>query len=252
MIGSRLTAAAERAGERYGILLNSFNAVFNQFAGNPNPGSPNNRKKATARAYTLAQGYLASELEFIDQTVQREMQDATTHTLDALGVPYEDPPELVFSHTESLVQELEHGIRTQLERDISLIGKGLRDISLRTNLVAKTRGITRANALAYLRTYGPLSQTFTFQDRAGRHWPSQKLIRTLWRHSLVLTWNETALMTMALRGVPSAIIEHPDESHRERGTIISLEEDPSGISWDQIRDEVFHPHTHAQLAPYVV
>ena len=67
----------------------------------------------------------------------------------------------------------------------------------------------------------------------------------------MLTWNETAALTMAARGVPSAVIEHPDTSNNERGTIISLGEETTGITWDQVRDDVFHPNSNAWLKPVV-
>ena len=51
--------------------------------------------------------------------------------------------------------------------------------------------------------------------------------------------------------IPSAVIEHPDTSNNERGTIISLGEEATGITWDQVRDDVFHPNSNAWLKPVV-
>jgi hypothetical protein len=251
MNGARLTAVAERAGERYGVLLGAFQGILRQFSSSPNPGSVSVRNRAKSRAYAYAEGYLETEVELISQAIEQELQNATVDTLHEIGTDYEDPSEAIAAHAASIGQDLEHAIRTQLERDVSSVGKGLRDLALRGQLVAKSRGIPTANALALLRDDVTKGHSFTFQDRASRHWPSQKFIRTLWRHALVLTWNETAALTMAARGVPSAVIEHPDTSNNERGTIISLGEETTGITWDQVRDDVFHPNSNAWLKPVV-
>jgi hypothetical protein len=100
---------------------------------------------------------------------------------------------------------------------------------------------------------GNPSQTpqFAFLDRAGRRWSSERFVRTIWRHALVLTWNETALLTMTDHKIAEAEIDHSDESYAKRGAIISLAEDAIGITWDQVRDDVFHPNSNAWLVPVI-
>jgi hypothetical protein len=245
MDGNALTDLADRAGQRYLILLTAFKSIFDQFAANANPGSDSNRKKASAKAYQLASGFIIEESQLISGTLLETARSAFVYTIDALGGMNSDIPDVIASHTAALAQDLEHNVRTQLERDISTIGKGLRDIALRAALISGSSTIRSSVALSNLRQNNSSALGFTFQDRGGRFWSSQKLVRTLYRQSFVLAWNEPALLTMALSGVASAVIAHPDASHSESGTVISLSEEIDGISWDEVRNTVFHPNSNA-------
>jgi hypothetical protein len=249
MNGSRLTAAAERAGQRYAILLAALESVFTQHASSPQPGSQRAKRLALMAGYNLAEVYLGEEDELIRAGLAQEQEDATLVTLEAMNLEYEPAGDRVAEHVETIAQELENSLRVQLERDLASMTRGLRDMALRAQLMASARGVSRSSALNYLRSDGTARPQFVFQDRAGKRWPSPKLVRTVWRQALVFTWNETALLTMAERGVTEAVIEHPDPQHAENGVVISLAEGPGDLTWDQVREDVFHPNTNAWLEP---
>ena len=252
MNAAHLTAAAERAGVRYTTLLGAFGTVFAHFAGMSDPGSDGVRKAAVAQSYSLAERYLVSEADYISSDIERQRDGAIKETLTALGVSDGLASETTIEHADLIASELEGTLRVQLERDISALVKGLRDIALRASLVGRARGISRLSALAAMRAdNAPQTPQFAFLDRAGRRWSSERLIKTVWRHALVLTWNETALLTMSEYNVTDAQIEHPDENYAELGTVISLAENAAGITWSQVRDDLFHPNSNAWLTPVI-
>lgn len=248
---SRLTGEAERASQRYALLLAGFAGIFaRHIQSGADPGSDRARRRAQADGYVLAETYLAEEGTHLRDAIAREREDATRATLTALNLPYEPAGEMAVAHSEAIATDLEFQLRVQLERDIASLTRGMRAAALRARLVARARAVPLRAALVTLAHSGdaPAVQ-FHYEDRAGRRWPSHKLVRTIWRHALLLDWNETAMLVMAERGITQATIEHPDESHAERGTVISLTEEPTLITWNSVREDVFHPNSNTWLVP---
>ena len=248
MNSNRLSSAAQRAGLRYKVFLTGLESLFIEFSLSPNPGSSSVKVRATARGYELANSYLAEEIFVIKAAVTQESEDAVQVTLRSLDISDTETDSDVVEHTDAIAVELEGALRVQLERDIAAMCSELRHTALRAQLTASAGGITRKSALAAMRSASP---TFQFTDRVGKRWASEKYIRTVWRLALVMAWNETAMLTMAERGVVQATIEHSDESFTERGTVISLADSTTSVMWDQVRDDVFHPNTSAWLSPVI-
>lgn len=247
---ARLTAVAERAAARYALLLAGFGSVYAQMVQGNAPGADRTRRLAATHAYTLAESYLAEEADHILQGLAEIREGAVGETRAMLGVTEAEPSPDVAAHTDAIAAELENSVRVQIERDVASLTRGLRVAGLRGALSAKAGGLAPHVALARLRGVpGQLVPDFTYMDRAGRRWPSAKYVRTLWRHALVLGWNESALLTMAEHGVSFAEVRHPDADFAEAGTRVSLTEDPQHVSYEQLREDVFHPNSNAWLAP---
>lgn len=250
MNGARLSAAAQRAGQRYGIFLGAASSVFQQAANEPEPGSAQTQKRLAQRVYGIAEVWLGEERDHIEDAIAQEQDNANDTTLETLGLSGDELEEAAEAHGAEIAAELENSLRVQIERDLASLLRELRHISLRASLTSRARGVSRQQALLSLRQNGAGERlAFTVRDRAGKSWSSEKLVRTLWRQSLVMAWNETALLTMTERGIEKAEIQHPDEDHAENGTEISLVENPAMLSWDQVREDVFHPNTMAWLSP---
>lgn len=246
MIGDRFTAAAERAAHRYSVFLMGLEGLYARHAATDQPGSALTRQRLAAQAYGLAETFLSQEISEIDRAVTQE-RDFAFHATVLAQTP---PSDAIREHTQAIAADLEHNLRTQLERDIGAVAKALRSIELRAILIQTSRNIPRLVALDMVRQSGDAGVQFHYTDRAQRKWSSTKLVRTLYRHAFVLTWNETALLAMADWGFLGAVIQHPDASHGESGTVISLAEDLQGVSWEQVREDVFHPNSNAWVEPY--
>ena len=247
MDGNILTNTAERAGSRYKLFLTALVSVYHQYSQSARPGSPSNKKKALNDAYRLAGEFLVEEKNAIEDAVLGVAREAYSATAEDAG----DLPTIIMEHALALSQELEHTIRTQLERDIAEVTKSLSSLNLKSNLISLGKGVTFAAALSMLRNEEMPGRGFNYQDRIGRFIPSYKFIKTIWRKTLLMAWNETALFAMAMNGVTKAIISHPDESHKEYGTVIDILESPEYVTWGQVKDDVFHPNSNAYLTPLV-
>ena len=248
---NRLTRLALSAGSRYRLLLASLNQIYLQFTENAKPLTPALRKRVLSQAYNIAEGYLTSELEILQEAVNSEVSDAIFVTAISANVQSDDPTSDMTENANTVFSELEHMIRTQLERDINTMIKSMRNQTLRASLLARSKGGSMTAAMNSIRTSPGNDTRYTFLDRAGRNWPSDKFIKTIVRHALVIVWNETALIFMADHGIDKAIIEHQDADFSELGTIISISEDDTGVTWDEIRDDVFHPNTNAWVSPII-
>ncbi len=250
MDASYLTATAEQAAQRYSLCLGAFQAIRQNLSGARSPASQATRDKALRQGYEAAQVYLTDEVTNLQREMEGQALVAATLTQERVGATSEIPWDDVRVHVGGLSSELERDIRTQLERDVATIGISLREIGLRAKLVtgATAHETTENQALLKIRA-GQKDAPFVFRDRAGRQWASSKYIRTVWRKALVLAWNETALLTMAANGVERATIHHTDANYAAYGMKITLSEDDTLPSWEDVRDDIFHPNTHAWLEP---
>lgn len=248
MIGSRLSAQADRAAARYRALLQGFEGVFQRNL-NIEPGSPRTIQRAVREAYSIADTFLAEEGEHIQSILSSVRDDAYESTLEPLGVIGEETSSEVVKHVDGLAETLDAALRVQLERDVGALRSALRGVSLRAGVMAAGRGIPRSSALQIARM--DASARFVFQDRAGRNWSSSKFIRTVWRQTLVLGWNETALLALAAHGQEIASINHPDQDHEWNEELISLTEEGTLPTWQDVKDDVFHPNTEAWISAAV-
>ena len=245
MIGNRLTQTAERAAQRYRQLLAGFDGIYHQ-ALSVDPGTSKSQRRATQDAYQLADAYLSEEAIHIDESLSLIRNDASFNILSQLSYPDSVPSEEVVKHVEALGTDLDAALRVQIERDVASILKGLRGVALRASIIATGRNIPRSSALKIVRADKEIN--FTFQDRAGRNYPSAKYVRTVWRKALVQSWNETALLTLAANGETVAEIQHPDESHEWQGELLSLTEEGTLPTWNDVQEDVFHPNTEAWVS----
>ena len=246
MIGSQFSQLADRASRRYSGLLSSFDGVY-QAALDQAPGSPKTQRWAIKSAYGLAEAYLSEEGHHLSDDLSLVRDNAHSTTAMLLSSMSSEQEPSVAAHVDEIETELDAGVRTQVERDVSAISRGLRGVGLRAALIARGRELPRSEALKIARS--DTSPSFAYNDRANRRWPSHKYVRTLWRHALVTTWNETAMLTMAAHGLTRAEIQHPDESHAWNGERIALDETGVLPTWDDVKDEVFHPNSEAWLIP---
>lgn len=247
MDGDALTRVAERAGARYGQLLEALRGLLPLVA--LNPWGDRARLDLQARAYAMVLPWLEDERALIEAALLQAGQEALDATTQDLGIAGESLTDDEQAHLAELSIDLENLVRVQLERDISLLAGALREIALRGAISARSRGVSRTGVLAPLIADAMSRMRFEFADRAGKRWPSQRYLKTLWRQALVIGWNETALLVMADHGLDQAVIDHPDPNHSENGTLISLTEAANGLLWSDVKPDIFHPNTSAWLKP---
>lgn len=116
---------------------------------------------------------------------------------------------------------------------------------LQASLHAASSGSKRQNSLIYLRAKEKGDPKFYFVDRINRRWPSQKYIRSIWRHHLLTAYNETYLFTLAEYGETTARVVHLDPNHRVHGLVLAIADEGNLLRYEDVRDEIFHPNADA-------
>lgn len=247
--GADLDRLAEAAAGRYANLLISFELLLSQALAERDWRSTRARDALRRSAYDGAAKWLDIERGFISDEIEQAGEIAVNDVDEATGAAPEPLSGVMAGHLAALSQDLEHALRLQIERDTSLLVGTLRDAALRRALKGHGVPLRASRALGTLRDETLSGVVFTVPDRAGRRWASHKAVRTLWRQKLVLAGTESALLRMAETGLDLAVVTHPDRTHEGSGRRVALTEGAAGEPWPVVRDEVFHPNTHAQLAP---
>jgi hypothetical protein len=245
MDGEYLTQVAERAGTRYGLLLESFRSALAGATGQA-PWSARLQVRLAERLYEFSSDYMAAETPLIAEQLQATAREATRSTGERMHVTAA-ATEPTLENAADHGTALDAAMRLQLERDIAATLAALRQVALGETLRARASGMERrgGDAIASL-AQGALRHDFL--DRAGKRWPSQKYIRTIWRHAMVRVWNESAMLTMAEHGLTGAEIRHPDINYGMLGQRIDFLPDTAGLHWLKV-EEIFHPNTNAYMAP---
>lgn len=248
MNGAILSAHADAAASRYLLLLNGLRGIQAQALTQGNLIAPAVLERVARQGYQIAERYLTSERDNIAQTTQQIATDAQQRAQSDLGVSSDTALTARTSELLSLAGEiLRNEIVIQAERDVGKLKGELRQAALEVELAAMSQGISRESALIQQRLNAGKT-AFTFQDRAGRRWASQKYIRTIWRQHLLTSWNETYLTTLADHGVTTAEIQHPDPASRFAGMKISILPSTDLPSYGELRQEAFHPNSEARVS----
>jgi hypothetical protein len=247
--GADLNRLADAAAARYQTLLAGFEGTLAGALGGRDWRSQRAKGLLRRAIYETANVWLDTERGLLIDALDETAEFAVRAVDEAAGVKIEPLSAGILAHVTALAQELEHGLRLQIERDSIAVMAALRDAALRSAL--KGRGV-RPRAGRSLGSVGeetPHSVVFTHSDRAGRRWVSTKYVRTAWRQALVHAGAEAALLRMSEIGLDLAVVTHPDAGHEGTGRRVALVEGAKGEPWSLLRDEVFHPNTHAALAP---
>jgi hypothetical protein len=246
--GAALTRIAERASGRYSLLLAGFRDGLERVIGSHSPGTDRARRRLREEVYGYARVYLGEEVPMLREEILAIGLGGMEATDAAIGgVTRQGRGDDIDAHLAELAADLETALRLQIERDVSLTMRALRDTAL-AGAIGKRLGPSRGarGGAAASRRAALSGLVFEFVDRGGRRWPSPRHVRVLWRQALVLAWNETALLRMAELGIAAAEVNHPDPQHGETGRRFAVAD---GGFWQELRSEVFHPNSNAWLIP---
>lgn len=262
MRGEVLTAWAQSARTRYELLLSGFSdAMIRALRNDGVPGSQALRSTLSADLYDIASAWLENEAEAMTREIMAMGHDAVIETDRAVDTPEsaipDTPDEMdqeIRDHLQTLIQELDQALRLQIERDVGAVLRSLRQVALTGALSKRRGGATtaggRGGAAAIAGALAALN--FDFLDRSGKRWTSTRHVGVIWRHALLLAWNETALLRAAGVGLDVLEIAHPDAGFGELGTLVATDEEADAegaLPWSEVRDEVFHPNSMAWLRP---
>jgi hypothetical protein len=248
MILQKLAQEAEFAAGRYTLLTESWRGAFNDALNRSDFGSPAHNGRLNHDLIAIADTFLTEEKEAARRVVEEIALEAHQTTLSEIqSATAIHLSERVLEHLGVTQSYLVDETIAQLYRDIALVRQTLRRIVLEVSVAARARRIPERAALIEYRIGNSADLQFTFHDRQSRRWSSKKFMRALWRHTLLSTYNETVMMTLADHGIEHARVFHQDGKAEVHDMRIAFGSNSSLPTYSEIRDAVFHPNANAYL-----
>ena len=247
-VRSIFNTESDRASQRYDLLVSGWRTLYRNAINASNFGSEQQRRAVMTEAFNLARSYLATEEVEIAAALSQiatEAQGATRAQLAVSVAP--ELSEQALTHLNEIERYLITELSAQIERDINMLVQAVQKAALQVNLSAQARGIPKKSALVEFIIGGARELQFFFHDRGNQKWPSRKFVRSVWRHALLSTYNEIVLMTLAEHKIDRATVANTDTKHTFHGLEIAISSNADMPTYDEIRNEIFHPNANAIL-----
>ncbi len=247
-----MSTTAEAGAQRYGLLIDGWKILFSRALDSHDFGTQKQMTKVVADAYTMGSMFLVGEAIDITDALEDIAEQALTATNVELNITdAEEFSDALSAHVVDFDAHLTSELALQIERDIALLKKTLRDTYLSVSIAGRAQRLPLRTALMQHRIAGVTDVQFSFQDRRNAKWPAKRFIRSTWRHNLLALYNDTVLMTLADHGVDTAQIRHDDTTSAMHGLEISIASNTDLPTYADIRNEAFHPNANAIVARQV-
>ena len=248
MITQTISAAADSAANRYGMLVEAWRAAYSRALDQSHFGTPKQLRQILEQAYTVAGHFLDAERQDIADVSAKIALEAQTVTLAQLhAASASQLADAVSEHVSASNAYLEREVTIQIERDIAFLQMSVRRTYLNVSMSARAQNLEPRSALMQYRIGNASELNFFFHDRRNQKWPSRKFIRAVWRQHLLSIYNETVLLTLIEHGLDTALIEHADKKAPPHGMTISVNSDSELPTYAEIKDDLFHPNSDAFL-----
>ncbi len=144
---------------------------------------------------------------------------------------------------DEMLANTEAAIELVTEADIRVALEHMRQFRLRLSMQTMGRNFSQAinNTRAEFRGLEP---NFRVADRGGKKWTSGTYVETAVRALAVQVYADSAVFGMARTGIKTGQVKNP--GHDNDGMLFSTGPSTATLpSYQDIRDEVFHPNTNA-------
>lgn len=249
MIAHELSRLANTAAARYEKLTTLWRALYER-ALSRYEGSPADTIEWLGReAYNEAHAFLEDEQGVIIDTLEKVAGSARERILTQLvSIDTEELNEQALAHLSATQVYLYDEILAQIRRDVAHVRQEFQRAILEITMLTRTRGLSVRAAIIEWRMTNPDSLNFAFRDRKFRNVDSAIYIRSLWRLTLLSTYNEVVMLTLADHGVPRAGVMRLDENNSVRQVeVITLDGQGVYETYADIRGRFFHPNANAWL-----
>lgn len=247
---NRMTAEANAAAERYGIVVEGWRGLYSQALRDSGFGSQHLLNRTKEQAYEIARIFLTNERVIADRQFDEVASEARTATLREFDVTTAlELPDDADEHLSAAVDYLMSEIVIQIERDIAFLVDSVRKTFLSVHISATAQRIPIRTALTEYSIGVAGEIQFFFHDRRNQRWLSRKFIRAVWRHGLLTLYNEIVLMALAEHGLDHGEVRHQDPKSQFDGMKIALYSASQHPTYSEIRSEIFHPNAEAVMGP---
>jgi hypothetical protein len=231
---TRYTEVSTKASDRYQAVLTTFRGLL--FAFLNEEYSSRRADELRSQAVDVGRMYFRTEDQFISNEVHQSAQEALSTVKEQLGLAGSaDIQDRYAAFLENHEEFLRSEVQAQLSRDVELLVRRYREAALERHLYGSGRPSIGNDRLR-----------FFFRDRAGRLYPSQKFVRSVWRHSLVTIGAEFFALEAADRGAIEIEVQAEPQS-QWNGLRIGISLSSNETPFSDVREEVFHPQTQVTL-----
>lgn len=249
MISNLLSHHANEAAARYGRLIDSWQSHFNTSLNDDDFGTSTHVARFIERVVGEAHLFMEDEALIAKSVFTEIAKEAHHATLRDLSItPPDELPERVSDLMSASFDYYLAQLSAQLMRDVATIRNAAQRVALETFASSRSRGISQRSAMIEYRIGSHAVLEFFFHDRAGRKWSSRKLVRSIYRHTLLSTYNESVMLTLVDNNLRRARVVHEDVNAQFHNMIISFGANSEAPIYSEIRDTVFHPNSNAILA----
>lgn len=246
----KITELAEQSVARYGRFLNVLRSQFEvtvRFI-NDEVSFDQHRQEALSVARGELRSFEVSEQAELNEDSADIARLARSDARTDAGLKSDSIPDefadFIFQAAFLTVTVLD----AQARRDIMSMMQGLQETYQRVDLYQRVGNRSRISAVAAVIQENNINPKFQFVDRIGRRYKSSKHIRATYRAHLLNVYNEIYMATAAELGYSTLFIDHPNVDYKWYAEEISISPDVTNIpSYQDIKDEVFHPSSQAQL-----
>lgn len=234
---------SEQGGERYVGLLNEFREILWN-AMRQNPLDARQREFLKASAINSAVAYRETEETAFEFSLDQVAEEVERRFLRDTGASLKfDEIEFASEYLVDIQRFFSTELTSQIQRDITQAEKRYSDFRLSVFTTSKvTNSPEEAHVLALLDSREQMK--FYFRDRGGRRHPSQKFVRGLLRHSLLIAGVELYSMAASYAASHMEVDNPGSKSH---GLKVGFRSEQGYPLLADIRDEIFHPNSNAFL-----
>lgn len=245
MISDRLNSDVAAFVLRYITLLDAMRGVLFGILNDALPTSALARDRLNSRLWALINDYYAQEGRRVEDLTIRIAQIAISDALQEVGKRQHETRRdaLLLDFARESANDVQVAMLAQAQRDARSASKYLRDYTMDVDRLLASTNYKYASALiAVAQRKG--SPGFTFMDRAGKSWKSERFIEVLMRSHLFSVYNDSFLYTLSWFGVTAAHVRN--SGGNSDGVKFSIDgQDKTLPTYDSLKKTVFHPNSSA-------
>ena len=233
------------ASERYVGLLNDFRGMLRSAMGR-DPADTRTRGLLKRSLLDRASTYRDIEIAMLELEIDTVTQSARDQVLTDLDLDDKTQLSIIDEYKERLLEHASTELTSQIQRDMAQTLRTLEEFRLEV-FMQRQRGIPDEDAHAKALMNAREATQYFFRDRAGRNHKSQKFVRTMVRHTLLVGAMEVYAMHAAAYGADHLEVVHPDQNATYAGMRIGFRREQDLPLVADLKEDVFHPNSNATL-----
>lgn len=242
MLAQDILSIVDKFVSRYNGYMSALVGEISRTIDGPDPTSVKARNSFTRNAEQMFTAALESEMLNLETQVEKIItsirQELDAEKADLSGLVYisEEIPDIIAA------------IRDQMLRDGRTGARYLRDFAINVDMLLQSTNYAPASAQIVVRKSMELPM-FTYMDRAGKRWKSDRYIQILIQSFLFRVYNEVYLYILAQQGVNLAVLRYTDANHPNQDRYFTVYSHiPGIISYIDVKETIFHPNSTVMVS----